>query len=306
MIRARIVIGLVLVVAAHTNTLSAQIPFDPERRLAELKLVLPKPDPPVANYVRAVRTGHLLFLAGHGECGEKFLVGKVGGGVTVDQAYASARNVGLCLLATLKAELGDLRKVKRVVRVFGMVTSTPDFTDHPKVINGCSDLLVAVFGDRGRHARSATGMTSLPFDSTVEIEMVVEVDEPSTDLSSADIASIRATSDRWMTAVRTGRWDDAAALFTEDAVLVFAGTPYQGRAAIRTFHETMPPFDPTRVLHIDEIRGRGDMAFVSGHSTIIPAGGGAPVVVGRYLDIRLRQPDGTWLFYRDMVAPVTR
>lgn len=304
MLRMRIAAVFVLLVAGP-GSLRAQASFDPEQRLAELKLTLPKPDPPVANYVPAVRTGNLLFLAGHGECGDAFLAGKVGGGVTVDQAYASARNVGLCLLATLKAELGDLRKVKRVVRVFGMVSSAPGFTDHPKVINGCSDLFVAVFGERGRHARSAVGMASMPFDTTVEIEMVVEVDESAAGLPAADIAAIRATSDRWMAAVRARRWADAAATFTEDATLVFAGTPYVGRRAIRGFHETMPSVDPTRVLHIDEIRGAGDMAFVSGHSTVVPAGGGAPVVVGRYLDIRLRQPDGTWLFYRDMVAPVT-
>jgi len=125
------------------------------------------------------------------------------------------------------------------------------------------------------------------------------------DLSPADIAAIRATSDRWMAAVRAGRAEDAAATFTEDATLWFAGTPHVGRDAIRKFHQAMPPFDPTRVLHIDEIRGRGDMAFVAGHSTITPAGGGAPVVVGRYLDVRLRQADGTWLFHRDMVTPVT-
>ena len=125
------------------------------------------------------------------------------------------------------------------------------------------------------------------------------------DLSPADLVAIRATSDRWMAAVRAGRWADAADTFTDDATLWFAGTPHVGRAAIRRFHEGMPAIDPTRVLHIDEIRGRGDMAFVAGHSTIIPAGGGAPVVVARYLDIRLRQADGTWRFYRDMVTPVS-
>jgi enamine deaminase RidA (YjgF/YER057c/UK114 family) len=97
--------------------------------------------------------------------------------VTVEQAYASAKSVGLCLFATLKAELGDLRKVKRVVKVLGMVNATAEFKDHPKVIDGCSDLLVSVFGERGRHARSAAGMSSMPFDTTVEIEMVVEVDD---------------------------------------------------------------------------------------------------------------------------------
>lgn len=123
-------------------------------------------------------------------------------------------------------------------------------------------------------------------------------------LSPADIAAIRATSDRWVAAVRDRRWVDAAATFTTDAVLRLGTAVYEGRAAIQKFHESMPPFDKTRILHIDEIDGRGDMAFVSGHSTIVPAGGGPPAVVGRYLDIRLRQPDGTWLFYRDVVTPV--
>jgi enamine deaminase RidA (YjgF/YER057c/UK114 family) len=129
---------------------------------------------PIANYVKAVRTGNLVFLAGHGECANA-VTGKAGGGVSVDSAYASARRVGLCLLTSLKAEIGDLRKVKRVVRVLGMVNSTADFTDQPRIINGCSDLLVAVFGERGRHARAAVGMASLPQGITVEIEMVVEV-----------------------------------------------------------------------------------------------------------------------------------
>jgi uncharacterized protein (TIGR02246 family) len=133
-----------------------------------------------------------------------------------------------------------------------------------------------------------------------------ELNIKSTGLSPADIAAIRATSDRWVTAVRAGRSEDAAATFTTDAVLRFGVAVYEGRAAIQKFHESMPPFDKTRVLHIDGIDGREDMAFVSGHSTIIPAGGGPPVVVGRYLDIRLRQPDGTWLFYRDVVTPVPR
>ena len=117
---------------------------------------------------------------------------------------------------------------------------------------------------------------------------------PAVGLSRADIAAIRATSDRWVTAVRAGRWADAAATFTADAILRFSGAVYEGRAAIQRFHEAMPPWDKT-VLHIDEIDGRGDMAFVAGHSTMVPAGGGAPVVVGRYLDIRLKQADGTWL-----------
>ena len=124
------------------------------------------------------------------------------------------------------------------------------------------------------------------------------------DLSQADIGAIRATSDRWFAAVREQRWDDAAATFTEDAILWIGTATYQGRPAIRNFLQSMPPFDPTRKLIIDEIRGHGDMAFVSGHSTVTPEGGGAPIVVGRYLDVRVRQNDGTWRFSRDMVIPI--
>ena len=170
-----VIVGLAFL--ALVGPLAAQN-YDPEARLRELGLTLPTPAPPVANYVNAVRTGNLLYLAGHSECGDKFMTGKVGRDVTVDSAYASARRTALCLMSTLKAELGDLRKVRRVVRVFGMVNATPEFTDHPRVINGCSDLLVQVFGERGRHARAAVGMASLPANIPVEIEMVVEVDAP--------------------------------------------------------------------------------------------------------------------------------
>ena len=167
-------IGLAVVGALVAGIAQAQTAEDPESRLRALGLTLPEPAAPVANYVRAVRTGNLVFLAGHGECGAA-LTGKVGREVTLDAAYASARRVGLCLLSSLKAEVGDLRKVRRVVKVLGMVNAAPDFADHPKVINGCSDLLVAVFGERGRHARSAVGMGSLPQGISVEIEVVVEV-----------------------------------------------------------------------------------------------------------------------------------
>jgi enamine deaminase RidA (YjgF/YER057c/UK114 family) len=161
--------------AGLTLAAEAQAGFDPEARLRELKLELPAPRAPVANYVSAVRTGNLVFLAGHGECQGDAHTGKVPRDQSIEDGYAAARNVGLCLLASLKAEIGDLRKVKRIVRVFGMVNSTEDFTQQPKVINGCSDLLVTVFGERGRHARAAVGMQSLPNNITVEIEMVVEV-----------------------------------------------------------------------------------------------------------------------------------
>ena len=122
------------------------------------------------------------------------------------------------------------------------------------------------------------------------------------ELSSADVAAIRATSQRWLAAVRQGRWEEAAATYTGDAILWFGDNEFTGRAAILASLEAQQPL-PTLELHIDEIRGRGDMAFVSGYSTVTPVGG-APVVAARYMDIRLRQPDGSWLFYRDMVSPV--
>jgi enamine deaminase RidA (YjgF/YER057c/UK114 family) len=144
-----------------------------EQRLKELGIALAPVTPPVANYVNAVRTGNLLFLAGKGPGPVK---GKVGRELTVEQGYQHARSVGLALLAVMQDELGSLDKVKRVVKVLGMVNAVPEFTDHPKVINGCSDLLVEVFGERGKHARSAVGMGSLPMGIPVEIEAIVEVD----------------------------------------------------------------------------------------------------------------------------------
>lgn len=170
---AALALACALAPVAHAQ--STATPADPEQRLRELGLALPASSAPIANYVRAVRTGNLVFLSGHGECGTS-LKGKLGAGVPIDSGYASARRVALCLLSSLKAEVGDLRKVRRVVRLVGMVNATPEFTDHPRVINGASDLLVAVFGERGRHARAAVGMGSLPTGMAVEIEMIVEVE----------------------------------------------------------------------------------------------------------------------------------
>ncbi|MDP1696834.1 MAG: RidA family protein [Xanthomonadaceae bacterium] len=152
--------------------------FDPEARLAELGIELPASSPPVANYVPAVRSGNWVFLSGMGPCGEMGpgQLGKLGAERSVEDGYRAARRTAVCLLAALKAEVGDLKKVRRIVRVFGMVNATPDFTQHPQVINGASDLLVAVFGERGRHARAAVGMASLPFNIPVEIEMQVELE----------------------------------------------------------------------------------------------------------------------------------
>ncbi|MFO7259257.1 MAG: RidA family protein [Bacteroidota bacterium] len=150
----------------------------PEDNLKNKGIVLPPPAKPVANYVTSVRVGNQLYLSGHGFCGEAqpFDVGKVGKDLTVEQGYQAARNVGLCMLATLKDALGDLNKVKRVVRVLGMVNCTDDFMDHPKVMNGFSDLMVEVFGEKGKHVRSSVGMSSLPGNIAVEIEMMVELE----------------------------------------------------------------------------------------------------------------------------------
>ena len=149
-----------------------------EAKLAALGIVLPAVGKPLANYVPAIRTGNLVFLAGHGPAlpWGPTATGKVGKDLTVKQGYDAARNVGINLLASLKAEIGDLNKVKRIVRVFGMVNAVDTLTQHPEVINGASDLLVAVFGERGKHARAAVGMGSLPRNLSVEIEMVVEVE----------------------------------------------------------------------------------------------------------------------------------
>jgi enamine deaminase RidA (YjgF/YER057c/UK114 family) len=150
-----------------------------EKRLKELGIDLGTVSPPVANYVNAVRTGNLLFLAGKGprpgRDGQRPR-GKVGRDFTVEQAYQHARSVGLDLIAVMRAELGSLDNVKRIVKVLGMVNTVPEFEDQPKVINGCSDLFVQVFAERGKHARSAVGMGSLPMGIPVEIECIVEVE----------------------------------------------------------------------------------------------------------------------------------
>lgn len=149
-----------------------------EARLDELGIELPSPQAPAANYVPAVRTGNLLYLAGVGPAKRadgSLPIGKVGAELTLEEGYEAARLVCLNIISRLKAELGDLDRVVRVVKLLGMVNATEDFGEHPAVINGCSDLLVEVFGERGKHARSAVGMQSLPFGIPVEIEAIVEI-----------------------------------------------------------------------------------------------------------------------------------
>jgi enamine deaminase RidA (YjgF/YER057c/UK114 family) len=149
----------------------------PEQRIEELGLTLPAVAPPVAVYVPAVRTGSYVYTSGQLPMvdGALALTGKVGGEVTPEQAKELAARCALNALAAIRAEIGDLSKVRRVVKVVGFVASTPDFTGQPGVVNGASELLGAVFGDAGVHARSAVGVSVLPLDAPVEVEVVVEV-----------------------------------------------------------------------------------------------------------------------------------
>ncbi len=150
-----------------------------EAKLKEMGIDLPQAVTPVANYVPAVRTGNLVFLSGHGPFKEdgSLITGQVGADLNVEQGYQAARRIAIGLLGSLKAAIGDLDKVKQVVKLLGLVNCGPDFTDQPKVINGASDLLVEVFGDKGKHARSAVGTNALPLNIAVEIEMIVEVED---------------------------------------------------------------------------------------------------------------------------------
>src|SRR5215203_6839824 len=149
-----------------------------EQRLQELGITIGTPGRPVANYVGAVRTGNLVFISGHGprrpEGGS--VTGKLGSDLTVEQGYEAAKLCMLACLASLQAEIGDLNRVRRIVKLLGMVNCAEDFLDPPRVINGASDLLVSLFGENGRHARSAVGMQQLPGNIAVEVEMIVEVE----------------------------------------------------------------------------------------------------------------------------------
>lgn len=146
----------------------------PEERLEQMGLKLKPLRPASGNYVPSVRVGNIIFMAGQGV--DEYH-GKVGRDLTLEEGYQAARQSMLNLLSALKHEIGELSRVKRIVKLLGMVNSTEDFTDQPKVMNGASDLLVEVFGDKGKHARSAVGMAQLPHNTAVEIEMIVEVED---------------------------------------------------------------------------------------------------------------------------------
>ena len=145
-----------------------------EQRIKDLRIELPEPVQPIASYVRWVQSGNLLFISGTGP-GDESQRGKLGSTMSVEEGYQAAREVGLQILATAKAALGDLDRVARVVKVLGMVNCTPDFEQQPQVINGCSDLFIEVFGDAGKHTRSAVGFVALPAQIPVEIECTMEV-----------------------------------------------------------------------------------------------------------------------------------
>jgi len=148
-----------------------------ETRLSQLGVTLPPVPSPIGNYVPFVFSGNLLFLSGQGPraADGSWLCGRVGDQISIDEAYQHARLVGIRLLAVAKAALGSLDRVRRVVKVLGFVNASPNFADHPAVINGCSDLFVEAFGEAGRHARSAVGVASLPHQIAVEIEAVLEI-----------------------------------------------------------------------------------------------------------------------------------
>ncbi|MGK2860979.1 MAG: RidA family protein [Chitinophagaceae bacterium] len=171
---------IIIILAAfilHPVDSKAQNKVDAESRLKALGITLITPTAPVANYVKAVRVGNMLYLSGHGPDKPEggMVTGKVGSDLTLEQGKEAARLTGISLLSTIKMQIGDLNKVKRIVKVLGMVNAAPTFAQHPQVINGFSDLMVEVFGENGKHARSAVGMGSLPMNIAVEIEMIVEL-----------------------------------------------------------------------------------------------------------------------------------
>jgi enamine deaminase RidA (YjgF/YER057c/UK114 family) len=171
------IVALLFITFLYTASLAQSVDFD--KKFKELNIELLTPTKPIANYVKAVRTGNLLFISGQGpaKADGTYMLGKVGKDVTIEQGYAAARQTAIGVLSTLKAELGDLNKVKRIVKVNGWVNCIPEFTDQPKVVNGFSDLMVAVFGEqKGKHARAAMGVNALPNGMIIEVEMVVEVE----------------------------------------------------------------------------------------------------------------------------------
>jgi enamine deaminase RidA (YjgF/YER057c/UK114 family) len=151
----------------------------PEQNLEKLGIILAEASQPIATYVNCVRAGSLLFMSGKGplKSDDTYICGKLGKDLSIEQGYEAARLAAICHIAVLKTELGDLKRVKKIVKVLGMVNCTDDFFEQPKVINGYSDLMVSVFGDKGMHARSAVGINVLPMNIAVEVEVIVEIED---------------------------------------------------------------------------------------------------------------------------------
>jgi len=170
--------AIILTAILFSITATSQTKIDPEKKLKEMGITLKKPPTPIANYIPAVRVGKLVFLSGQGPIKDdgELIKGKVGAEISLEQAQEAAKLTGIRLLEALKGQIGDLNKVKRIVKVLGMVNCSEDFKDQPKVINGYSDLMVEIFGDKGKHARSAVGMSSLPFGMAVEVEVIIEIE----------------------------------------------------------------------------------------------------------------------------------
>jgi len=181
--KSTLILFILLIGISCTNTTQKQpekaetYTYDIEARLDSMGITLSSPTPPVANYVNVVQTGNLLFLAGKGPKDDEGnnIVGRLGEDMTIEEGYQAARRIGIAQLSVLKSHLGDLNNVKRVVKVLGMVKCTDEFTQQPQVVNGFSDLMVEVFGNNGKHARAAVGMSALPGGICAEIEMIVEV-----------------------------------------------------------------------------------------------------------------------------------
>ncbi len=163
----------------ETKNIERLYDYNVEERIKELGIVLRDPGVPIANYLNSVKSGNIVFMSGNGprRPDGSFITGKIGTDLTIEEGYEAARLTAIEQLSVLKAQIGDLNKVERIVKVFGMVNSEPSFTQHPAVINGFSDLMVEIFGERGRHARAAVGMGSLPMNIPCEIDMIVQVQE---------------------------------------------------------------------------------------------------------------------------------
>jgi len=179
------IIIIILIVSAcnpadeKVNNVEILYAYDVEERIRDLGIELGEPNKPVANYLNSVRSGNLVFMSGAGpkKSGGEFIMGKVGDDLTIEEGYEAARLTAIVLLSSLKDQIGDLNKVEQIIKVTGMVNADPSFTQQPTVINGFSDLMVEIFGERGKHARAAVGMGSLPMNIACEIDMIVQVSE---------------------------------------------------------------------------------------------------------------------------------